>query len=1008
MLSVACVSASDNQTDVISEEEPHSFDDLKNDINATGDTFDVQYNYKYGGENISNIPIVKNKFVINGNDHVIDASNKTEIFLFSPEAGSANETDIVINNLTFINSKGAITAKSCRITLNNVNFYGHSVFAVSGSNSQITVNNCTFKSKNVTAEIATDSFSDVVINESTFCDGFAKGSIISINRGTLVVENCVFENLTSKYAGAINYKGDYLSVRKSKFSNVSTNLTAGAIIIKFFPRYNETTHEYIRYGDMLIEDCTFDKVLSLKNGGAIMSDLGSRLDNKSKTLHIINTNFTNCESGFGGAILIVGGILNISNSTFVNNTADFNGGAIYTSWCNLTIADSKFYENMAFSDAGAIYFDMGKLIIRNSILEKNLSPGYANAIYANDVCAEIINSTFKNGGVGVYAVFASNSKLENNTSTDLFLMNNTNYVVSVENNGIRLNLTGNEIVVDKLPSKFDARDWGWVTPLKDQADACSCWAFATTGAIEVALLKSTGVAYDLSEDNLQSIQFRYFSQGDTRNPEIGFAYSGLGYALSWYGVIQQEDDPYDERDVVSDVMPTKNRIHVQDAMIIFGGRNDTEQLLKQALIKYGALSIQFEPDAFGAISGNFYVNQTDVQPDHFVTLIGYDDNYPIEKFINPPSKPGAWIIKNSWGPVGGNQGYGYISYEDTSFLAVDKHPIIPQNAAVAYIFENTIDYHVNYQTDLTGLTGFDGNYTYYSNEFTSQYDELIGAVGTYFNESGISYSFDIYVNGAKVHSQSGISEFAGFRTIILSKYIPVKQGDKFKVVFKNNNLPYQAYSRSHYIQGMSFVSVDGKSWSDITLKNKTVCLKVYTVKDDTKIIDNKDITVDYDGGSYFSVKVITADGRAVGQGAVVKFTINGKTYTVKTDDNGIAKVKITDVPKKYTMTITYNGKTYKNTVTVKQVLTASKVTIKKSAKKLVLKAKLKINGKLVKGKKITFKFRGKKYTVKTNKNGIAKKTLNKKVIKKLKKGKKYTVKVTYLKDTIKTTVKVKR
>jgi hypothetical protein len=276
------------------------------------------------------------------------------------------------------------------------------------------------------------------------------------------------------------------------------------------------------------------------------------------------------------------------------------------------------------------------------------------------------------------------------------------------------------------------------------------------------------------------------------------------------------------------------------------------------------------------------------------------------------------------------------------------------------------------------------------------------------SDSGINYSFDIYVNGAKVHSQSGVSEFAGFRTIVLNKYIPVKTGDKFKVVFKSNAVPYQAYSRQHYMSGMTFASADGKSWSDITLENRTVCLKVYTVMDDTKIIENKDISVDYDGGSYFSVRVVTADGRAVGAGEVVKFTINGKTYSVATDYDGYARLKITQLPKKYTITTSYKGTSLKNTVTVKQVLTASKITIKKkTAKKLVLKAKLKINGKLVKGKKITFKFKGKKYTVKTNKKGIALKTLKKKVIKKLKKGKKYTVKVTYLKTTIKTTVRVK-
>ena len=205
---------------------------------------------------------------------------------------------------------------------------------------------------------------------------------------------------------------------------------------------------------------------------------------------------------------------------------------------------------------------------------------------------------------------------------------------------------------------------------------------------------------------------------------------------------------------------------------------------------------------------------------------------------------------------------------------------------------------------------------------------------------------------------------------------------------------------------MSLVSNDASNWTDLYPLNKTVCLKVYTLADDTKVIDNKNITVDYDGGSYFTVKVVSADDNIV-VGADVKLNINGKTTTVKTGSDGIAKIKITDVPKKYTLTTSYNGKTYKNTVTVKQVLTASKVTVKKTAKKFTLKAKLKINGKLVKGKWITFKFNGKTYKVKTNAKGIAQKTFNKKVINKLKKGKTYAVKVTYLKDTIKTSVKVK-
>jgi hypothetical protein len=91
------------------------------------------------------------------------------------------------------------------------------------------------------------------------------------------------------------------------------------------------------------------------------------------------------------------------------------------------------------------------------------------------------------------------------------------------------------------------------------------------------------------------------------------------------------------------------------------------------------------------------------------------------------------------------------------------------------------------------------------------------------------------------------------------------------------------------------------------------------------------------------------------------------------------------------------------------VIVLKKATVKKSAKKLVLQATLKkVNGKYLKGKKITFKFNGKKYTAKTDKKGIAKVTIKSNILKKLKVGKKITYQATYVKDTVKKTVKVKK
>ena len=286
---------------------------------------------------------------------------------------------------------------------------------------------------------------------------------------------------------------------------------------------------------------------------------------------------------------------------------------------------------------------------------------------------------------------------------------------------------------------------------------------------------------------------------------------------------------------------------------------------------------------------------------------------------------------------------------------------------------------------------------------------MIAAVGTYFNREGVNYTVKIYVNDELKLVQEGISPFFGYHTIKLNEYVSIKKGDVFVAEITSNAMPFahNDYTRVHYCENTSYMYDFEGGWFDLYGEWEVIaCIKAYTVGDDSRIVKNSDVSVDYAGGKYFSVKVVTEDGHEV-VGVDVNFTINGKTKTVKTGSEGTAKIKITDVPGTYAIKTSYNGKIYTNKVTVKHVLTASKLTVKKTAKKFTLKATLKINGKLQKGKWVKFKLNGKTYKVKTNSKGVAQKTLDKKVIKKLKKGKTYTVKVIYLKDTIKTTVKVR-
>ena len=182
---------------------------------------------------------------------------------------------------------------------------------------------------------------------------------------------------------------------------------------------------------------------------------------------------------------------------------------------------------------------------------------------------------------------------------------------------------------------------------------------------------------------------------------------------------------------------------------------------------------------------------------------------------------------------------------------------------------------------------------------------------------------------------------------------------------------------------------------DVELKNAKITAK------NTKVL--------YTAGQKYSVTVYDREGKAAG-GVQVIFKIKNKQVgKANTNSNGVATYKVTNTPGTYKITATALAVSATKTLTVKHVVTLKTVTVKRSAKKLVLTATLsKVNKKYLKNKKVTFKFNGKKYTAKTNKKGVAKVTIKSSVLKKLKAGKKVTYQATYLKDTVKKTAKIKK
>ena len=151
----------------------------------------------------------------------------------------------------------------------------------------------------------------------------------------------------------------------------------------------------------------------------------------------------------------------------------------------------------------------------------------------------------------------------------------------------------------------------------------------------------------------------------------------------------------------------------------------------------------------------------------------------------------------------------------------------------------------------------------------------------------------------------------------------------------------------------------------------------------------------------------------------VLIEVQGKKYDNIKVVNGVAAVNIAGLKAgNPVLKYTYKGNAKYSSVSgsvklkvvgPKVTVTLKKVKVKKSAKKLVLQSTVKIDGKTKKGLKVTFKFNGKKIgKAKTTAKGVAKITIKKSVLKKLKVGKKLTYSATYGKVSDKKTVKIKK
>ena len=937
-ISIGAVSASEN------------FTSLQEDIEDSEHNMEITQDYIYDnttdGELIDGIEIEKVNFTLNGNGHTIDGKSQARIL-------DIRGYNITISNLKIINgvndeSAGAIRAIG-NITLINITFEnnnapnGGAIF----SDGNLNVINSTFSKNSAKQGGALKTASKATITGSTFKDFtiITFSIIYGDKQSNLIIENSTFLNSQAKYATAVYSEGNIL-VKKSTFKNLHANETAGAIGFK-------------NGANLEIDSCTFENTSSVKNGGAIYINCDNAGDDK---VTISNNKFIATSGDFGGAIVDLGKNIDICNNSFEKCSSLYDGGAVYISQSkNAKIIGNNFTDNEIINegDGVAIYlFEAVPTITQTSFINNK-----DNAVYAYSCRnVNVDKSTFINNTVAIYGVFSNVTCTNTSFVKDKLSLNNTDYATIVEEEGIPLKIINNSIDVVSLPARYDLRDWGWVTPVRNQGSMGACWTFGTIGALESALLKATGIAYDLSENNVQNNMMKYSKYGSNDIFEGGTIDKGLIYILSWRGTIPTQYDTYDELGKISPSIATNESFHIVDARIIDGRENSTSNdEIKKAILKYGAIAGDYAhvPEFYNEKTYAYYQDETDMA-DHAITIVGWDDNYPASNFLETPPGNGAFIIKNSWGTEFGDKGFMYISYYDRSILSY--------TSGILYIIENIENYTKNYQTDLGGDVSYkyNGNTPLkYQNNYESIGNDLISGIGTYYTTDDDKYTLEIYVNGGLKYQENGTKAYDGYHTIKLSKEIPIARGDNVSVVMMKNVAPIIENSMQHYQKNTSFLIINNPT-EDLAEKNKTVSLKMYTK--DLAIYSN-DLVKIYKNESQFEVNVDEANQTVV-------FEINGNNYTRTSDTNGTARMNINLKPGDYAIKTTFNGTTVENTIKVLPTLIANDLVkyFRNSSQFYI--SLIDGAGKAVPNATITMNINGVFYNRTTNTNGTAKLNIN--------------------------------
>ncbi|XP_039132647.1 zingipain-2-like [Dioscorea cayenensis subsp. rotundata] len=214
---------------------------------------------------------------------------------------------------------------------------------------------------------------------------------------------------------------------------------------------------------------------------------------------------------------------------------------------------------------------------------------------------------------------------------------------------------------ESLPDSIDWRKKGAVTPVKNQRQCNSCWAFTAIASIEGVNKIVTGKLISLSEQELLDCYQKNCDPGNTNE--------AFEFIIKNGGIDTEEDYPYKSHYVGCNLNKLKRKVVTIDDYEVVP-QNSEDSLKKAVAHQPVSAAIDANSDAFqfyqkGVLTGNC---GTDI--DHGVTIVGYGSE----------NGKDYWLIKNSYGPNWGDSGYVKIqrnSHQPEGKCGIAMYPSYP-------------------------------------------------------------------------------------------------------------------------------------------------------------------------------------------------------------------------------------------------------------------------------------------------------------------------------------------